>query len=153
MSRAPNHDAPNPASATLHATCVAYSPSAGLLIKGASGLGKSTLALELMALGCQLVSDDQTIVTRCDETRSLTARAPATIKGKIEARGVGILAATPMEQCAITALVDLSQSEEQRLPPERFQDVNGVTISVFYNIEARHFAPALIQWLKGGRVA
>lgn len=43
----------------LHASCVALD-GRGLLILGPSGSGKSALALELMALGADLVADDRT---------------------------------------------------------------------------------------------
>ena len=47
----------------LHATCVAVD-GRGLLILGPSGSGKSALALQLIALGAQLVADDRTRVSR-----------------------------------------------------------------------------------------
>ena len=46
---------------TIHASAVALGP-VGLLIMGASGSGKSSLALELMARGAKLVADDQVVV-------------------------------------------------------------------------------------------
>ena len=148
-------ETPSPAPAAkgtlLHATCVALTPDADVLITGPSGSGKSTLALTMMALGTTLVSDDQTFV-RAD-SGGLIATAPATIKGQIEARGLGILAAHVFDHCRIRAVVDLSQSEEDRLPPERKQRVVGVSIPLFYRVDGPQFAPSLIQWLKGGRVA
>ena len=50
----------------LHATAVAVA-GRGLLIRGASGSGKSGLALEMMARGAQLVSDDRVIVSDRDD--------------------------------------------------------------------------------------
>ena len=46
----------------LHATTVALAGQ-GVLILGPSGSGKSGLALQLMAMGAELVADDRTIVT------------------------------------------------------------------------------------------
>ena len=43
----------------LNASCVAWQ-GRGALILGRSGAGKSALALQLMALGADLVSDDRT---------------------------------------------------------------------------------------------
>ena len=57
----------------LHATCVAFGANA-VLILGAAGSGKSALALQLMALGCDLVSDDRTAVVA--EGAKLIAAAP-----------------------------------------------------------------------------
>ena len=45
----------------LHASCVAVKGRA-LLITGPSGTGKSALALQMMALGADLVADDQTLL-------------------------------------------------------------------------------------------
>ena len=72
----------------LHATCVAIGEHAVLLI-GASGSGKSDLALRLIDRGATLVSDDQTLLTVVDGT--LVAAPPATIAGLIEVRGIGIV--------------------------------------------------------------
>ena len=69
----------------LHATCVAWEGRA-VLIRGASGAGKSSLGLELMAWGCGLVADDRTELW-AREGR-LMARCPVAIRGLIEARGV-----------------------------------------------------------------
>ena len=72
---------------TIHASCVAIG-DAGVLIQGPSGSGKSDLALRLIDRGAVLVSDDYTELSRLGDR--LTARAPATIAGKIEVRGIGI---------------------------------------------------------------
>ncbi|MEO1532556.1 MAG: serine kinase, partial [Pseudomonadota bacterium] len=45
----------------LHASAVALGER-GLLILGPSGAGKTRLALELVALGAELVADDRVIV-------------------------------------------------------------------------------------------
>ncbi len=42
----------------MHATCVDINGS-GVLIVGRSGSGKSSLAINLLALGSKLVADDQ----------------------------------------------------------------------------------------------
>lgn len=72
----------------LHATGVAIDGRA-VLIEGPSGTGKSDLALRLIDRGATLISDDYTLVTRDGER--LIASAPATIAGKIEVRGLGIV--------------------------------------------------------------
>jgi len=135
----------------LHASCVAYGDTRGLLILGPSGSGKSTLALELMAYGATLVSDDRTILTKSED--GLIATAPAPISGMIEARGMGLLAAQTIPAARICGLADLSQVEMERLPPRRERVLIGVPIPLFFKVEGRHFAPALVQWLKGGRCA
>ncbi|WP_434289336.1 HPr kinase/phosphorylase [Celeribacter sp. SCSIO 80788] len=135
----------------LHASCVALDENAALLITGPSGCGKSTLALTLMGFGAHLVADDRTELTRAGDT--LIAKAPETISGMIEARGVGLLSAPALSHARIRAVVDLSQTEPNRLPPARETALIGVSIPVFFKVEGPGFAPALIQWLKGGRCA
>jgi len=145
----------------LHASCVALDDATGLLILGPSGSGKSTLALELMALGAVLVSDDRTILRRdgqhdaghAPQPQTLTATAPDTISGMIEARGVGLLRAEPLPAATLRGVVDLSQVETDRLPLRREKALIGVSIPLFYRVDGPQFAPALIQWLKGGRCA
>ncbi len=134
----------------LHASCVALDKS-GVLILGASGAGKSSLALQLMALGADLVSDDRTCVRR--ESDGLLASAPATIKGLIEARGVGVLVADPCPVAHIRLVIDLDQEELDRLPPMRRYNLLGQTLPLLHNVKAAHFAAAILQYLKGGRNA
>nr|WP_319249027.1 serine kinase [uncultured Celeribacter sp.] len=138
-------------SENLHACCVALDASRALLICGPSGSGKSSLALGLMALGARLVADDRTIV-HADAEGRLWAEAPETIFGMIEARGLGLLSATALQQAEIKGIVDLARTEPERLPPCRETALMGVTVPLMYQVEGPQFAPALIQWLKGGRV-
>jgi HPr kinase/phosphorylase len=97
----------------LHATAVAVA-GRGLLILGASGSGKSGLALRLMALGARLVADDQVLLTRAGD--SLLAEAPARLAGLVEARGIGILRVTPAGRVPLAWAVDLDRPPEARLP-------------------------------------
>lgn len=122
-----------------------------MLITGASGAGKSSLALQLMALGALLVSDDKTCLSNTEN--GLLATAPASIKGLIEARGVGILAAETCPSAIVRLLVDLDRDETERLPPQRIQNILGQTLPVLHNVKTAHFAAAIIQYLKGGRAA
>lgn len=133
----------------LCAGCVALAGS-GVLILGASGSGKSGLALQLMALGCDLVSDDHTEVT--PHQGGLLARAPATIAGRIEARGVGILTATAVTARVVLA-VDLDTVETDRLPPWRHTLIAGVDVALLHRAANAHFPAAIVQYLKAGRSA
>jgi HPr kinase/phosphorylase len=62
----------------------------GVLIKGASGVGKSECALALIERGHSLVADD---VTRCYllDGRELMGTAPETTRHHMEVRGIGII--------------------------------------------------------------
>jgi HPr kinase/phosphorylase len=135
----------------LHASAVAWE-TRGLLILGGSGAGKSALALTLMAYGAQLVSDDRTILTRMPEG-AVTMSAPAAILGRIEARGIGILAASSARSAVLSGVVDLDEVEAERLPELRSWQILGTEVPLFHKVESPHFAPALVQYLKGQRVA
>ena len=62
----------------------------GVMIKGASGVGKSEIALELINRGHLLVADDAVVIKRVDDT-TLIGSAPALLKNRLEIRGVGII--------------------------------------------------------------
>ena len=132
----------------LHASCVALD-GRGLLIIGPSGSGKSALALRLMALGAQLVADDRTEVTRAGA--GVIARCPAAISGLIEARGIGILRAKPLEQARLDLVVDLGRVETERLPQHRVITVLGATIDLVLATQSDHFEASLCCYLRGGR--
>lgn len=104
MSRPPDE--------TIHASCVAIG-GRGALLAGRSGAGKSDLALRLIDRGATLVSDDYTELRRVGGT--LVARAPATISGKMELRGVGIIALEPAADVPVCLYADLDAIPE-RLP-------------------------------------
>lgn len=134
----------------LHASSVAIN-NRGVLIRGASGAGKSGLALQLMALGAVLVSDDRTIVTRHAE--HLVASAPDTLRGKIEARGVGILAAESHGPACLCLVVDLDVTENERLPELHRASLLDVSLPLLRKCDAAHFPAAIITYLKGERLA
>src|SRR5436853_4128624 len=62
----------------------------GVLIRGASGIGKSETALGLIERGYSLVADDVTRITSW-EGRELMATAPELTRNHIEVRGIGII--------------------------------------------------------------
>lgn len=134
----------------LHASCVAVQDH-GLLILGASGAGKSALALSLMAFGADMVSDDRTEIW--SEHDRLFARPVATIKGLIEARGVGILRAPCLNCAEITLVVDLGQTETERLPPFRNVTLLGLQLPLVLNAAHDHFHASILCYLKGSRFA
>ena len=113
-----------PSSDRLHATTVAIDGVA-VMIEGASGSGKSNLALRLIDRGAALVSDDQTIVVRAGN--AVLARAPTTIAGKIEVRGIGILTMPHVEDVPVALLVRLDRTLE-RMPERRMRNVAGVDV-------------------------
>ena len=135
---------------TLHATTVALDGRA-LLIRGASGSGKSALALMLMAWGAGLVADDRTRVLRREN--ALWAECPPTIRGRIEARGLGILSAAPVPAARLAAVVDLDEAETERLPPFRTVTLLGLPLPLILRSDGLSFPAGLLQYLKGERSA
>jgi HPr kinase/phosphorylase len=113
----------------IHATCVAL-PEGGVLLRGESGAGKSDLALRLIDGGARLVADDRTELMR--DGNRLIARAPATIVGLIEARGVGILRLSPDQlapEATVVLIVDLvAAASIERLPDAMREDLLGVSL-------------------------
>lgn len=132
----------------MHASCVAFGPS-GVLIKGRSGSGKSSLALELMAFGATLISDDQTCLERREDW--VVATAPSNLRGLIEARGIGILSVEPQISARITLVIDMDQVETERMPPDRMIDLMGHPIALLHKVETPYFAAGVFQYMKGGK--
>ncbi|WP_312528738.1 serine kinase [Paracoccus sp. (in: a-proteobacteria)] len=132
----------------IHASCVALG-GRGLLILGDAGAGKSTLALAMMALGAGLVADDRTDLY-LHEGR-LFADAPASLRGMIEARGVGILIAEAKGPIEVTLAVDLSQTETERLPLWQERAFLGVKLPLVRGPMRPHLEAALMQYLAKGR--
>ena len=98
----------------VHASCVAIGGRA-VLLAGRPGAGKSDLALRLIDRGAALVSDDYTEL-RC-VGGTLLAQAPATIAGKIEVRGIGIVELPATAGVPVCLHADLDRVPE-RLPEE-----------------------------------
>ena len=120
-------------SETLHASTVALNGRA-VLITGLSGSGKSDLALQLIDRGFTLVSDDQTIVQKRGST--LHASAPATIRGKLEIRGLGIVSMPVVEDMPVALVVELA-NDIQRMPDDsRERVICGLPVPLI-NIDAK----------------
>ncbi|MBA4042175.1 MAG: aldolase [Sphingobium sp.] len=127
-------------SETLHVSCVAIGDRA-VLIEGRSGAGKSDLALRLIDRGARLVSDDYTLVVR--DGQALLATAPTAIAGKIEVRGIGIMALPHVERVPVALLVEL-RDDVERMPLDMpVRTIAGVKVPVIA-IEG-HYASAPIK--------
>ncbi len=100
----------------LHASCVAIGDY-GLLIRGASGSGKSDLVLRLIDENCNatLVADDQVMIT--EEAGVLVASPPQNLAGKLEIRGQGIVTRTYLAKVKLSHIIDLvAPAEITRMP-------------------------------------
>ncbi|TCO69992.1 HPr kinase/phosphorylase [Rhodovulum euryhalinum] len=137
-----------PETITLHASCVAAGGRA-VLILGRSGAGKSALALELMARGARLVADDRTILTT--RHAELVAAAPEAIRGRIEARFVGLLRAETVAEAPVSLAVDLDLVEMDRLPPRREARFLDRSVPLLHRVDRSYFPAAILLHLTHGR--
>jgi HPr kinase/phosphorylase len=110
----------------MHATAVAIGGRA-VLLRGPSGSGKSDLALRLIDAGACLVADDQSEIGRRGDV--LMARAPATIAGLFEVRGLGILRLDAPAEAPISLIADLTAADRiERLPSRRAETILGIAV-------------------------
>ena len=119
----------------VHATAVAIATAGGpcaVLLRGASGSGKSDLALRLIDAGARLVADDQSELSRQGD--AIIVRAPSVIAGLIEIRGIGIFRVDTVPEAPLALVADLKAPELiERLPPlatERIFDLDLPRIAV-----------------------
>ena len=117
----------------VHGTTVALRKGRSwraIVLRGASGSGKSDLALRLIDAGARLIADDQTRLTR--QGRAVMASAPKMLKSMIEVRGVGIVKlgrTQTLAEAPIALLVDLvAPSKVERLPESASEVLLGVAI-------------------------
>ena len=133
---------------TLHATTVAFEDRA-ILLTGASGSGKSSLALQLMAIGATLVADDQTVLTL--HGSRIIATCPAAIAGMIEARGVGLLNAPHLARASVAMVVDLDRAQTDRLPVHKDITILRQRLSLVLGSKSAHFPSSLKHYVLFGR--
>lgn len=138
-----------PMSRLHHASCVEFE-GIGLLLRGASGSGKSDLALRLIDAGATLVADDQ--VDLESKGARLIARPPEALAGLLEIRGLGIVALAHATEASISLVVELvSRAEVARLPPAADTALEGVTLPL---LRLWPFEPSAVAKLKvAARVA
>ncbi len=144
----PDNLAHEGAETLIRGSCVAVG-GAAVLVCGASGSGKSALALQLMAHGAALVADDATVLRR--RCGALVACSPDNIRGRIEARGVGILRAPASGGALVRLAINMDMVETRRLPPHRGCRILGVDLPLLHKVESAHFPAAVWHYLKGGR--
>jgi serine kinase of HPr protein (carbohydrate metabolism regulator) len=138
-----------PEAHTTHGTAIALC-GRGALIVGASGAGKSDLALRCLTLGpsaltpapAQLVADDRVIVS--PHAGGLQVSAPATIRGRLEVRGIGILEVSCVESADLVLIVELAEAAAiERLPdPQPRRAIHGVSLPVLRLAPFEASAPA-----------
>ena len=107
----------------VHGTSVALGGD-GILLRGPSGSGKSDLALRLIDEGGRLIADDQTELHLGGA--DVLMSAPATIAGRMEVRGIGILRVPDVAAAPLRLVVDLVPAAGvERLPEPATCDYLG----------------------------
>ena len=113
----------------MHATCVDINGS-GVLIVGRSGSGKSSLAINLLALGSKLVADD-----RCELIKNnnrFRVSKPASLPNSIEIRGVGLVSVPMVVETSLDWVVDMDEAETERMPDLRFTEIGGYRVPTIF---------------------
>lgn len=136
----------------IHATTIAIDGSAAV-IRGASGAGKSDLALRCLMMTpnalvsgrAEFVSDDYTELFLQDDT--VHARAPRGIAGLFEVRGLGILELQRVELAKVVLIVDLADASAiERLPAASMTaDVIGRSFPMIRLCATEASAPAKLM--------
>ena len=131
------------ATSSIHASCVRVGEQ-GVLIRGASGAGKSQLAFALIMAGrtgllphTVLVADDRVMLEpRADRHHAggqdrLIAFTPPALAGLIEIRGLGIRRLPYAAEASITLVVDLGAPDAARMPSAESLSVelDGIILS------------------------
>ena len=145
---------------SLHGTCISVGGE-GVLLLGEPGSGKSDLALRLIdepghgisdrLVRSELVSDDQVIITR--RGGRLIASSPSTIHGKLEIRGLGVVALATQSSVPLVLVVKLqSYAGIERLPGQSTFEILGLALPLVEIDGVSASAPARLRaalnWLK-----
>ena len=131
----------------LHASCVSINGN-GVLICGSSGSGKSSLAINLIALGAELVADDRTIVRHVGS--DVMASCPDSISSLIEARGIGFLTPPTLSDTRLSLVVDLETLQTQRVPKSESYELFGIKLPLFRRAPLDAFPAALYILARDG---
>jgi serine kinase of HPr protein (carbohydrate metabolism regulator) len=99
-------------------------PWRGVLIEGPADAGKSDLALRALAHGFRLVADDRVILWTSGGR--LYGRAPDTLTGLLEVRGVDVLRMNVIPLCEIALVAQAGIPE--RIPEPLFADILGLRV-------------------------
>ena len=113
----------------MHATCVDVNGS-GVLIIGRPGSGKSSIAINLLALGATLVADDQCELVR--KNNRFYIYKPASLPESIEIRGVGLLSVPMVNETSLDWVVNMDEAEKERMPTPRFTEIGDFRVPTVF---------------------
>lgn len=113
----------------------------GALIQGPSGAGKSDLALRCLDSGFALVADDR--VELWTSGGRLYGRAPETLAGRIEVRGIDVAPASALAWARVSLCVRAGIPE--RIPEPAFTDDFGLRLPLITLALLESSAPAKLS--------
>jgi serine kinase of HPr protein (carbohydrate metabolism regulator) len=131
----------------VQATCVVVD-GAGVLLRGPPGSGKSDLALRLIDAGAKLVADDGVQLRRTGDAviARLPPAAPESVRGRIEARGLGIAPVPAVEEARLDLVIDLVPADAvERLPEPATAELLGVKLPLLRLCGLEPSAPAKVR--------
>ncbi len=140
----------------MHASCVVFQ-EAGLLLRGAAGVGKSDLVLRLIDRhGAQLVADDQTCLER--EDGQVFASAPAKLKGWLQVTNIGFVQRPVCARTPLMAVIDLVPTDQRAALPLIAPDETTKILSLAlprvtlcsFDVSAPEKISALLEVLRQG---
>jgi serine kinase of HPr protein (carbohydrate metabolism regulator) len=113
----------------------------GVLLEGSTGSGKSDLMLRALDLGWVLVADDR--VRLWASGGRLFGRAPDTLAGLMELRGVGVLAMAALPFAEVVLLARCVETARiARIPEPETEILAGLTIPCVRVTAVEASAPA-----------
>lgn len=128
----------------IHATAVAIDGQ-GVLLMGASGSGKSDLALRLIDRGAALVCDDYCDII--DGSGGPEIHAKPSISGKIEVRGVGVCSIDYVASAPLSMILQLDQSPERLPASDERVDLAGWSVPCAAVVPFEMSAPLKVEIL------
>ena len=96
----------------------------GVLVLGPSGAGKSDLAIRALDQGFRLVADDRVLVWASGG--ALYGRAPDTLAGRLEVRGLDVIAEPSLAFCRITLVAH--DGAPERIPEPAHETYEGLSL-------------------------
>lgn len=106
-------------------TCVAIGGRA-VLIEGAPGTGKSTLALALIDRGAELIGDDSVMLYADDGT--LIARPHPHTRGLLEVRNLGLLPFPVRDQAPVALVLVLDADAPRYIEQAGATTISGILL-------------------------
>ena len=134
-------------SIVMHASCVDVNGS-GVLIVGRSGSGKSSLAINLLALGSTLVADDQCELVKKNNIFRISK--PASLPKSIEIRGVGLVSVPMVKETSLNWVVNMDEAEKERMPPPRFTEIGGIRVPTVFGKDMDDLASRIYVLVNNG---